>query len=197
MRKNIILLLLFSSFQLFSQNNQLDYIGVIKQERPDFYFAIGSGIDNYTGIIGIGAYIPIAEKLMIRGGAGIGGWGGKLSLGIKYQDLMERGVGFGLGYSYCSGLSDFDAPLPDQNGEEITVNMDLKSAGSINLTVNKNWVFPRGNVFYIESGYAIGVGKNPFYEINDGTILSENADLILNVMRPGGLILAIGLLVAF
>ena len=134
---------------------------------------------------------------MIRGGAGIGGWGGKLSLGVKYQDLMKKGIGFGLGYSYCSGISDFDAPLPDQNGQEITVNMDLKRAGSINLTINKNWVFPRGNVFYIESGYAIGVGKNPSYEINDGTLLSDDAELVMDIITPGGLILGVGFLVAF
>lgn len=174
-----------------------DYIKVIKQERPDFYLAFSSGIDNYTGLFGIGGMVTLSDKFLVRGGAGFGSWGGKLSLGFKYQDLMESGIGVGLGYSYVTGLEELDLVLPDQNGDETTVNMDLNRAGSVNLTLNKNWLFKRGNVFYLETGYAIGVGKNPYYEINDGSTLSNDAELIMEILRPGGLILAGGFLLAF
>ena len=141
--------------------------------------------------------VTITERFLIRGGVGIGGWGGKVSLGFKLQDLMESGWGTGLGYSYCTGIQDVDLTLLDDNGVETMVNMTLNSAGSINFTINKNFLFKRGNVFYLESGYAIGVGSNPAYVVNDGSQLSADSELIMEILQPGGLIIAGGFLIAF
>ena len=50
-------------------------------EPQTFYLALCSGIDNYTGLLGLGGQIPVQDKFVLRGGAGIGAWGGKLSAG--------------------------------------------------------------------------------------------------------------------
>ena len=159
----------------------------------NFYLDLSSGIDNHSGILGIGALVPFNEQIGLRLGAGIGSWGGKLTAGLKFQDLTQSGFGFGLGYSHCTGLSDFDLTIQDQNGDSRTVNITFEKVGSLNFTVNKNWELRDGMLLYFETGYAIPTGGNDFYTVNDGTNLNSDEELILNIMRPGGLILALGL----
>ncbi|MEM6643966.1 MAG: hypothetical protein AAF616_13380, partial [Bacteroidota bacterium] len=173
-------LFLTTAYAAFAQNFNKDYSALIQQQSPDFCLAFSTGLDNYSGLIGIGALIPISEKLQIRAGAGIGSWGAKLSAGLKFQELTESGFGFGIGYSHCTGLEDVELTLSDSNGNNEVINMTLNKAGSVNLTVNKNWVFKRGNIFYIESGYAIGTGGNPDFIVNDGTVLSDEAELVMD-----------------
>jgi len=199
--RTVLFILVFVVTQLQSlllaQNNTSSDTNLINSGSSDFYLSFSSGFDNYTGILGIGGLLSINEKIFIRGGAGIGSWGGKLSLGIKFQDFSRSGLGFGIGYSYCTGLDDLDLDLPDDNDDITTVNMNLNPAGSINFTLNKNWVFKGGNVFYLETGYAIATGGNPDFEINDGSTLSSSAEWVMDIVRPGGLIAAAGFLLAF
>ncbi|MFY0599552.1 MAG: hypothetical protein JXR03_07755 [Cyclobacteriaceae bacterium] len=162
---------------------------------PQFYLALSTGIDNYTGILGVGTQIPLDERFSIRAGVGLGAWGTKLSAGIKYENLAQKGVGFGLSYSHCTGIKDIDLELQDQNGDVRTINFDLLTVGSINATINKNWVFKNKNIFYLEGGYAFATGGGTFYKVNDGTVLNSNDQLILRIMRPGGLILSVGFLI--
>lgn len=137
----------------------------------NFYLNFSTGIDNYTGLFGIGALFPYNDKLAVIAGAGIGGWGGKLSAGMKYENLSQDGWGFGLSYSYCSGMNEIDLTLQDQSGGSRIVNLDLNPVGSVNLTVNRNWKLRGSKVFYLETGYAIPVGGSNFYQVNDGSIL--------------------------
>jgi hypothetical protein len=162
--------------------------------RSTAYINFSSGIDNYSGIFGIGALFPINDDFALRAGAGFGAWGGKISMGLKYEDLTVKGIGFGIGYSHCPGFSDFDMTLQRSDGSTEAINLDLLQVGSINLTVNKNWVFKRGNVFYLESGYAIATGGSKFYRVNSNTILTPEDELLFEIMRPGGLILTAGFL---
>jgi hypothetical protein len=187
---SLIVLILFtiplsSNAQLPNSNNK----------SHNFYLSLSSGIDNHTGLLGIGAIIPFNEKLGLRLGAGIGGWGGKFSGGIKFQNLNESGVGFGLGYSHCTGLKMFNLTIQDQSGSSRTINMDFNPVGSLNFTINKNWVLKEGMLLYLESGYAVPTGRADFYTINDGSTLNSDEELILNIMRPGGLILSLGILI--
>ncbi|MFY0605949.1 MAG: hypothetical protein JXR10_04485 [Cyclobacteriaceae bacterium] len=163
-----------------------------------FYLAFSTGIDNYTGILGIGGLFPFSDKFGLRTGVGIGAWGGKISIGAEYIDLRKSGIGLGLSYSLCTGIEEVDLTLQDQSGSTRTVNMDLERVGSVNLTIKKNWVLKKGNIFYIESGYAFQTGGSDYYTINDNnTTLSPDEELILSIIRPGGLIVAMGFLVAF
>ncbi|WP_258104651.1 hypothetical protein [Marinoscillum sp. MHG1-6] len=174
---------------------------VISNEEPDpeaFYLGISSGIDNYTGLLGLGAQVPIIDKFALRGGAGLGAWGGKLSAGVKYESLVKKGLGVGLSYSHCTGANDLVLTLDDGTGDPRDIDMDLLPVGSVNLTANYNWVFKKGDkLFYLEYGYAFGTGGSKYYKINDGSVLTSGEELILRIMRPGGIILAMGLLIGF
>lgn len=166
--------------------------------KPSMYLGLSTGIDNYTGILGLGFQFPFQNNFSLRTGAGIGAWGLKLSGGMKYEDLMQSGWGFGLGYSHCTGLSDFDLTFSDANGNTTrSVNMDLNPAGSLNLTLNKNFYFRGDKLLYLETGYAVPTGGRNLYTINDGQTLTADEDLILQIIRPGGIVLAVGLLIGF
>ncbi|MEQ8469911.1 MAG: hypothetical protein RIC35_01930 [Marinoscillum sp.] len=160
---------------------------------PDLYLDLSSGIDNHTGILGIGAMFPFNKKMALRAGAGIGAWGGKLSAGIKFEDRETNGWGFGLSYSHCPGLEDMDITFTDASGGSRVVNLDLLQVGSINFTINRNWVFRNKNIFFLETGYAAQTGRKDCYQVNDGSTLTPEEDLLMQILRPGGLILALGI----
>ncbi len=91
----LFLLCLFLLIKLDAQNiteNQTD-------EYPRFYLGFGTGFDNFTGFMGVSGTLKMNEKISMRGGVGLSGWGFKNSIGIKY-DLNETG-----GWSYCLGYS--------------------------------------------------------------------------------------------
>lgn len=181
----------------FSQRPKVDYRDMVYTTPPDFYLSLSTGLDNYTGIFGLGALVRAEDNLFLRGGVGLGTWGFKLTGGLKYQNFNSSGFGFGLGYSVCSGVKGVLIDLPNDYGEPQSIEMDLDPAGSFNLTFNKNWVFKRGNVFYLETGYAIPTSGSSYYDVLDGSTLSSEAELILQILRPGGLIAAGGFLIAF
>lgn len=166
--------------------------------KPSMYLGLSTGIDNYTGILGLGFQFPFQDNFSLRTGAGLGAWGFKLSGGVKYEDLMQSGWGFGLGYSHCTGLSDFDFTISDANGNATRViNMDLNPAGSLNFTINRNFYFRGDKLLYLETGYAVPTGGRNLYTINDGQTLTADEDLILQILRPGGIVLAVGLMIGF
>ena len=164
-----------------------------EQESSAIYLDLSTGIDNHTGVLGIGATIPFAKRFAFRGGVGIGVWGTKASIGVKRQDLFQSGWGFGLGYSFCSGIDDIDITFTDTSGASRVVNMTLKNAGSLNLTINHSWTIWNKGLIFLESGYAVPTGPDTPYEVNSGGPLTADEELIMQILRPGGIILAIGI----
>ena len=78
---------------------------------PRFYMGLGTGVNNYVGLIGIGAELRVADPLLVRAGIGIGTWGTKITIGLRYEMHHTSGWVFGLSYSSCSGLSNFKTNL--------------------------------------------------------------------------------------
>ncbi|MEO9474494.1 MAG: hypothetical protein ABJG41_03140 [Cyclobacteriaceae bacterium] len=187
-----------STFAQYKEPSKAQMVTSTENEPQAFYLALCSGIDNYTGLLGLGGQIPIQDKFVLRGGVGIGAWGGKLSAGVKYESLIEDGWGFGASYSHCTGIEGMVLTFDDGTGNPREIEMDLLPVGSINLTANRNWVFKGGDkLFYLEAGYAFGTGGSNYYEINDGSVLTADEELFMQIIRPGGLILAAGLLIGF
>lgn len=161
-------------------------------DNPTFYLDLSTGLDNHTGIIGLAALFPFTEKVGLRTGIGLGAWGTKFGIGLKFENRLSKGWGAGIGYSHCPGMDDIDLTMTDQTGATREVNFDLLQVGSINFTLNHNWVFRNKNIFFIEFGYATPTGGEEFYRINDGSTLTPEEELVMNIIRPGGVILALG-----
>lgn len=171
-------------------------------DQSDIYLELSSGIDNHVGLFGLGILYPINQKVAIRGGAGIGIWGLKTSLGVKFQNLETQKWGFGIGTSYCPGVKEFEMNLSDDPAYEEIFYIKMKPAGSLNLTANRSWKFSSNMIFYMETGYAIPLSSSKPVDFKDpdGYLTSQDeADLqaLMNVLKPGGLILALGFQIGF
>ncbi|OFX63178.1 MAG: hypothetical protein A2066_06745 [Bacteroidetes bacterium GWB2_41_8] len=160
-------------------------------EYPRFYVGFGTGFDNFTGLMGVSGTLKMNEKISMRGGVGLSGWGFKNSIGIKYDLKETGGWSYCLGYSYSPGFEGLkmDNELESGGTKEITV--DYLSASTINLAFDRNWKIGKANIFYIELGYAIPLQSNR-WRTTDGSVLTRTNEAVLKLLQPGGLILGAG-----
>ncbi|MDP2336041.1 MAG: hypothetical protein Q8N05_06255 [Bacteroidota bacterium] len=168
---------------------------IITENRPEqshpFYLGMGTGIDNFTGFIGVSGTLRVYDKLSVRGGYGVGGWGLKSSIGLKYDLKEVGGWSYCLGYSYSSGLENLKQSFELESGDEKDIAIDYLSCQTINLAVDRNWRIGKANLFYLELGYSVPLQSNR-WRVTDGSALSGTSKTILNSLQPGGLILGAG-----
>lgn len=159
---------------------------------PVLYLGTSTGIDNYSGMIGIGAEIGFSPQATARLGVGIGSWGTKHTIALKYEDRMKTGWGYGVGFSSASGIKNLDLELRTTTGTR-TVSIDLYRASSLNFFASRNWLLKNGkNRFILDLGYAVPLTNKNFYMLNDGSELSPDEDTLVRIIRPGGIIVGIG-----
>jgi hypothetical protein len=156
-----------------------------------FYLGIGSGVNNYTGMVGLSANYRIYRKLFFQAGVGLGGWGYKYLFGLRYDDKYGKGWSYGLGYSSATGITNEKLSLKDQSGNSHKDTLDLEKAGTINLKLTHIWVIHHKNTFYMEFGYAIPLQSNPWKPVGK-TPLTDNDLAVLRMMSPGGIIFGLG-----
>ena len=161
-----------------------------KSTSADFYFGVQSGIESFTGLIGITADYRVKNNFYIRAGAGIGSWGGKVSAGIRNEKSSGKGLGYGLSLSYASGLKNFTTQLETTTGKK-DVKLDLLPGYTLVPTISYKWVTARRNRFFLEGGYAVPLQNNP-WTIKDGSVLSETGKSTLKILSPGGFSLGLG-----
>lgn len=187
--KKIILLLLclFLLTQLDAQNiteNRTD-------EYPQGYLGVGTGFDNFTGLLGVSGTLKMYEKFSVRGGLGISSWGLKNSIGIKYDSNETGRWSYCLGYSYSSGVKGIELDMPLESGGTQKIMVDYLSASTLNLAIDRNWRIGRSGIFYLELGYAIPLQSHR-WRVTDGAPITSSTEMALNILQPGGLILGAG-----
>lgn len=157
---------------------------------PKFYLGFQSGLESFTGLIGITADYRIKDNFFVRAGAGFGTWGGKFSAGFRYEKKYEKSVGYGVYISRASGLKDFTTQLETISGTK-DVKLDLFEGYTINPTISYKWLIKKGHRIFIEGGYAIPLQESP-WKVKDGSILTETSKAVLRILSPGGVSLGIG-----
>ncbi|HEY4785106.1 MAG TPA: hypothetical protein VIH57_03615 [Bacteroidales bacterium] len=158
---------------------------------PSFYLGLGTGINSYTGLLGISGNLRVYHKLFIQGGLGVGSWGSKMTIGLRYDMSYQKGWSYGIGFSSCSGLTDFKTNMELTSGIKKEVTMDLLRAYTLNLKATRNWKLGKNNTFYLEFGYAIPLQSSP-WRIKDGSELSSTSIAVMNTISPGGLLIGLG-----
>ncbi len=178
---------LFLLIKLDAQNiteNQPD-------EYPQVYLGVGTGFDNFTGIFGVSGTLKIYDKFSVRGGLGFSGWGLKNSIGIKYDLKETGGWSYCLGYSHSPGFKGIKLDMELESGGTREITVDYLSANTINLAIDRNWRIGKTNIFYLEFGYAIPLQSNR-WRVTDDSAITSSAEMALNLLQPGGLILGAG-----
>jgi hypothetical protein len=188
LQKSILIVL--CAFLFVQLNAQTITENRTEQSHP-FYLGVGTGFDNFTGLIGVSGTLRVYDKLSIRGGLGFGGWGQKNSIGLKYDLKEVGGWSYCLGYSYCPGLNDLKLSLELASGGKKDITVDYLSASTINLAFDRNWRIGKANIFYLEFGYAIPMQSNR-WRVTDGSDISSASKSVLDISQPGGLILGAG-----
>jgi len=173
-----------------TQNNSMKEFG----NRTDFYLGIQSGLESFTGLIGLTADYRIHSNFYIHAGAGIGSWGGKVSAGIRNEKSEQKGIGYGVYVSRASGLKNFVTQLETTAGTK-DVKLDLLAGYTINPTISYKWLLRKGNRFFLEGGYAVPLQNNP-WKVKDGSTLTDTSKLALKMLSPGGLSLGLGFQIA-
>lgn len=158
---------------------------------PVVYLGIGTGINNYTGLIGLSVNLRAYDKIFIQGGIGIGSWGTKMTIGLRYDLSYKKGWSFGVGISTCSGLTDFKTNLELQNGTSKDVILDLNRANTLNLKATYNFRLGKNNNFYLEFGYAAPLETSP-WTVKDGSVLSSTSMSVMEMVAPGGILIGLG-----
>lgn len=189
---NLVTVMMLTAFLLFLNGTiqaQQDPQTTGTTQTPQIFIGLGLGLNDY----GLGGYIeiPIVDRLSVYGNAGLGGWGGKLGVGISfYPSKTPYKSSFGIGYATASGLKDFETELPvEPNDQNKKVTLDLNRVGTINLVYSYNFHLGRKSKFALSTGFAIPTTNNAYELKTTGVTLSETAKQTLDIVQPGGLIL--------
>jgi hypothetical protein len=191
MKKIILLFICASVFLKINAQSINDTSVQSNFKHKNLYLGLGTGINNYTALLGISGSVKVYDKLFVRGGYGIGSWGNKFSIGLKYDMNYSDGWNFGIGYSICPGTGDVKMDLKVASGETKKVTADFSAASTINLTVGRNWAIGKRNIFYLDLGYAVPMQTEP-WKVTDGSVLSKESKSVIKLIQPGGLIIGAG-----
>ena|SRR5688572_4966927 len=179
-----------------------DYVKLNYEVKPNyskFYLGFGGGLNNYLGVAGISGEYRMAPKITVFGGLGLGSWGNKASVGLRYYSDYPQRWALGAGLSFSGGLEDLKLEMPEgtivgKNGDT-EVLFNLKSAATFNLSANRYWFIntKKTNRFNLELGYAIPLGNRRFEVVDNAYQLTRDGLYFMDIMQPGGINLGIGL----
>lgn len=163
-------------------------------QRPGFMFGFGLGINEYG--LGFGVENFFSDEFSLNANAGIGGWGWKLGGSLNFY---PKGAGshpeFSIGYSYASGLKNFETKLTiEPTNSSRLVNLDLNSVGTINVLYTYNIRVGRASKFAFSAGYAIALNQDA-YTVKDNVVLDQTSRTVLDITQPGGFIFGIKLMI--
>jgi len=159
---------------------------------PKAYLSIGLGI-NHTGIISIGAEVPVAEQISVFGDLGVGGWGLKYGLGGTYHfNDIQRGSAISLGIYGASGSGDNAIEAMNDFGEFIPIT--LNSTATLNINYSISFRLGKKSKFALISGYAIALAdKEKAYDIQLPTgsniLIDDFTRSFMGLLHPDGLTL--------
>lgn len=160
---------------------------------PTVYLGLSTGLENMIGLIGPQIEIVASKPLRIGGGIGISSWGTKWAVNLQYYPKDWYKLFFKTGYSRNSGLDDFETELKLVSGSMEDVRLNLNPVDNLFVTIGYAWKVGKRNKFYLEGGYAIPLTTEDYYTLLDPVELHSDAKNELRTLRPGGLVLAVGI----
>ncbi|MCC5920234.1 MAG: hypothetical protein LAT68_08520 [Cyclobacteriaceae bacterium] len=183
-----------------AQSSQYNYYEEFEEPttyEPSYYLSISSGINNPAGIFGIGLEAAVNTVVSVNGTLGIGSWGGKFGANIRYYFNERLGWAFNAGAAYTTGLSDleleFDRTFVQGIGSGTrVVTFQLAPVPVINLSMSRYWdLFNNGlGRVYIEFGYSIPLVTQDYYTSSHP--LTIDGEGLMQILRPGGIVVAFG-----
>lgn len=167
---------------------------------PKMYVSLGTGINYNTGIIGVQFEGKLNNNFSAYGGAGMGTWGNKITLGMRYYYGPSTTSAISFSYSYVTGASGVKSQLEIidstasgyQSKKDVT--FDANPVSTVNLSWLKYWRMGKKSRFNIELGYSVALNSNyeSNYSVKDPVKLTDVSKAAIKIIQPGGLIIGIG-----
>lgn len=192
MKKLITLIVAVSCiFPIYGQDKSNPYL---KEFEPlaKAYIGISTGLNNVVGIIGPELKIVASPKFLVGAGIGLGSWGYKYSGHVEYHPKGVYSFLIKGGYMHATGLTGFETEMEVSNGQDEMVTMDLNPVGNVFLSFGYAWKLGKKSRFHLEGGYAVPLNTDDYYDVTSGETLSETSKSVMQMLRPGGLIIALG-----
>jgi hypothetical protein len=188
MKRFIVLMsICFCLSPAFGQQNETQNV----KQSHQFLLGAASGLESMTGMFGIVADYQVWSQLYLHGGIGIGGWGYKYGVGARYDLKTTNSLGVGLNIARGSGISSFDLETTI-NGSTSKSKVELKPSSVLLPVLYYKILFGNGHRVYFEGGYALPLTVKP-YKTLDGSTLTNDQRMVLDVLQPGGLSLGLGI----
>jgi len=189
----LVFSLLFVCNQLISSQQFKPH----KTPTINAFWGLGVGVNDYG--IGIGTEVKSHNNLWVYGNAGLSTWGYRLTGGISfYPNTNGYKSSFSLGYSYASGISNFEPTLevnkyyysshPEYIEREVL--LDLHPVSTLNLIYAYNLKVGRKSKFVFSGGYSLCLTEE-LYKNNSNYTLSEKSEDFIDLMAPGGIIIGV------
>lgn len=196
MKKLLLLIIFISPLTLIYAQKQVKSSDEV-EKLSKVQFRISTGLNNFSSNFGLGVNVRLEEKILACGGLGIGGWGWKTALGVKYETKPDKS-GWALqgGYSLSGGSDNFTYTTTDANGTSINRQMQFKKVHAINLSAAYNFAIRKHHSFFLEFGYSIPLTPNAWV-LRSGQELGKADKIAFNLLQPGGLLLAGGFNLGF
>jgi len=163
------------------------------------YLGLSTGIDNPVGFLGFTAEYQFVKNLSAYGGVGLGTWGGKAALGMRYYLNYPGSWAFGIGWAGASGAKDVKIKVEQEDNntgtkETNSVTFDLDPVSTINLSATKFWLLGKRKVnrLHLELGYAIPLQNNAYTIKDSAEPLSSAGKFAMRIAQPGGIIIGAG-----
>jgi hypothetical protein len=160
------------------------------------YVGLATGINNYTGILGAGIQVGLTPQWSLRGGAGVGSWGTKVTGGVLFSPTSKSKWKINAAFSSASGVDDIELDLDTDGGNKLVL-LNLNRQGLVNLSLVRFYENKKSRGFVLEFGYSFIAGPATFYTVKDGSSLASSSIRLLNVLRPGGFTLGMGYMICF
>lgn len=193
MKKVITFFLMSMLFTVGNAQTQINPFLEPEIQPASAYLGLSTGLNNMTGILGTQFEIVATKNIRFGGGIGLSTWGTKWALNVQYYPQGWYKFYVKGGYSRNSGLDDFETDLELSSGNTEPVRMDLNPVGNVFFTAGYAWKVGKRNKFYIEGGYAVPLDTEDYYTLLDPVELSSTSEQVLQLMRPGGLVIALGI----
>jgi hypothetical protein len=198
MRNFILLFVLCWSSATFAQTEKTPENAQPQSSKnlidDGFSLGLAGGINNPCGLMGVNGEFPSLGAVSIGFGLGVSTWGDKFYIDVKhYMKPSHLGWAFGGGISYNSGLNNFTTDMQTIYNTTEQVTLNLKPQTNLFAAAYRYYKIGRGyNRFYYLLGFTIPLTARGNYEQIDGTPISNNAQQVLQLLSPGGLMIGAG-----
>jgi hypothetical protein len=185
-----LLFFVVTSTLAFSQNETKSPVNTF----PQINIAFSSGSNNFTSYLGFLTEVNLIKNTSVLGGFGIGPWGLKSSVGVRYYNKYPKGIFYGLSFSSCKGRINDTLNLETFRSDSVVtqkVLVDLKKAHTINLELGYSWQLSKVLRFTLDLGYSIPLNVNPYRIKTEGIVLTESGKQSIDYIEPGGFIFGV------